>query len=390
MSKNIVVEFQDTLPVEKQPVELVERKGIGHPDSLCDGIAESVSRALCKEYLKRFGMILHHNTDQVELVGGAARPVFGGGEMIKPVYILLSGRATTYVEKERIPIPEIAIDSAKNYLKKTLRNIDIDEFFEIDQRIGESSADLRHVFEDNTEIPRSNDTSFGVGFAPLSPTEKLVLETERYINGKMDMEEVGEDVKVMGVRKRDKITLTVAAAMVSKYIYDLDHYRSVIEEIHSKLENFTAGITDKDVQIDINTGDDYEKNSVYLTYTGTSAEQGDDGSVGRGNRANGLITPYRPMSMEATSGKNPVNHVGKIYNLLSNEIAEDIAEEGAEQVYVRLMSQIGEPIDQPLVASVQLIGNRSLENKAREITEYWLENITEITRLCVEGKIKTF
>lgn len=390
MSKNIVIEFQDTVPVEKQPVELVERKGIGHPDSLCDGIAESISKALCKEYLKRFGRILHHNTDQVELVGGAAEPVFGGGELIKPIYILLSGRATTRVGEERIPIPEIAIDSARNYLKGTLKNIDIDEFLEIDQRIGQSSADLRHVFEENNAIPKSNDTSFGVGFAPLSPTEKLVLETERYINGKMDMKAVGEDVKVMGVRNEDKITLTIAAAMISRYISDLDHYKSVIEEMHSKLENFTARITDKEVQIDINTGDDYEQNSVYLTFTGTSAEQGDDGSVGRGNRVNGLITPYRPMSMEATSGKNPVNHVGKIYNLLSKEIAEDIAEEGAEQVYVRLMSQIGEPVNQPSVASVQLIGDGSLENKAREITEYWLENIKEITWMCVEGRITTF
>jgi S-adenosylmethionine synthetase len=51
--------------------------------------------------------------------------------------------------------------------------------------------------------------------------------------------------------------------------------------------------------------------TVYLTVTGTSAEAGDDGEVGRGNRVNDLITPYRPISLEAAAGKNPVTHVGQ-------------------------------------------------------------------------------
>ena len=37
--------------------EVVERKGLGHPDTLCDGIAEAVSRALSKEYIKETGNI---------------------------------------------------------------------------------------------------------------------------------------------------------------------------------------------------------------------------------------------------------------------------------------------------------------------------------------------
>jgi len=229
-----------------------------------------------------------------------------------------------------------------------------------------------------------------VSFAPLSLTEKLVLESEKYITGKMGMKEVGQDIKVMGVRNNDKITLTIAAAMVSKYLDDLDHYKSAIGDMNTKLKDFIAGITDKDVEIHINTGDDYEKGSLFLTVTGTSAEHGDDGSVGRGNRANGLITPYRPMSMEATAGKNPVNHVGKLYNILSNKIAEEIAGEGAEQVYVRLMSQIGKPIDQPLMASVQIIGDKGIENKAREITDRWLEKVTDVTQMCLDGVVCTF
>ncbi|RLI92042.1 MAG: methionine adenosyltransferase [Candidatus Altiarchaeales archaeon] len=387
--RNIVVEFPRITPIEKQKIELVERKGLGHPDSLCDGIAESVSRALCREYLHRYGRVLHHNTDQVELVGGAAKPEYGGGEMIRPVYILLGGRATKRVGNERIPIAEIAIESAREYLKNTLKNIEIDKFAEIDQRIGMGSADLQHIFEKNG-IPKSNDTSFGVGYAPLSDLERIVLETEIYINRKLGMREVGEDVKVMGFRNGDRINLTIAAAMVSRYIKSLDHYISVIEKLHSKLERFVSRMTERDVDIYINTADDYEDGSVYLTFTGTSAEQGDDGSVGRGNRVNGLITPCRPVSLEAASGKNPVNHVGKIYNLLSREIAEEIAGEGAEEVHVRLMSQIGKPIDEPMIASINIVGDKKLKRRAIEIADYWLENITTITEMCIEGRIRTF
>ena len=62
-----------------------------------------------------------------------------------------------------------------------------------------------------------------------------------------------------------------------------------------------------------------DESGIYLTVTGLSAEQGDDGEVGRGNRVNGLITPSRAMSLEAAAGKNAVAHVGKLYNLWRTE-----------------------------------------------------------------------
>ena len=384
------MEFPKITPVHKQDVELVERKGIGHPDSICDGIAEAVSRELSKEYVKRYGRVLHHNTDQVELVGGQAHPRYKGGDLIEPIYILLSGRATADLGDQRIPVGIIAVNAAKKYLKQNFRNLDVDNFVKIDQKIGRGSTDLKHVF-DQEGIPKSNDTSFGVGYAPMSVTEELVLKTEKYINGGgLNMKETGEDVKVMAVRNKNKITFTVACAMVSKYIDDLDSYISTIEEMHTKLMDHAAKLTDKEVEIHINTADDYKKGVVYLTVTGLSAEQGDDGSVGRGNRANGLITPYRPMSLEATSGKNPINHVGKMYNLLSKEIAEDIAEAGAEQVYVRILSQIGKPIDQPIMAAIEMVGDKALEAKAKKITDQWLQDIGQITQMCIDEKVCTF
>jgi S-adenosylmethionine synthetase len=78
--------------------------------------------------------------------------------------------------------------------------------------------------------------------------------------------------------------------------------------------------------------------------------------VGRGNRVNGLITPYRPMSLEAAAGKNPVSHTGKLYNLLAERIAGRIAGglEGVDEAYCYLLSRIGSPVSEPQLADIGL------------------------------------
>lgn len=401
-NRNIIVEELVRTPVEMQKVELVERKGVGHPDSIADGIAEAVSRALSREYIRRYGIILHHNTDQVEVVGGRAYPRFGGGEVIKPIYILLSGRAVEFVDKEMFPVHEVAIKAAKDYLKKTVKHLDVNNYVVIDSRIGQGSVDLVGVFNKVKEnpIPLSNDTSFGVGYAPLSETEKIVLETERLLNSeefKKKWPAVGEDIKVMGLRKGEEIDLTIAAAIVDSEVQNPQEYMEVKEGIYNAIKELTSKYTNRDVNIYVNTADDPDKDIYYITVTGTSAEAGDDGSVGRGNRVNGLITPNRHMSMEAAGGKNPVSHVGKIYNILAHLIARDIAEEveGVQEVYVRILSQIGKPIDEPLVASIQAIPKpgykvEQFERQAYEIADEWLANITKIQKMILEDKINVF
>ncbi|AXI24648.1 S-adenosylmethionine synthetase [Methanofervidicoccus sp. A16] len=402
---NIVVKKLDITPVEERDIEIVERKGLGHPDSICDGIAESVSAALCKMYREKVGTILHHNTDQVELVGGHAYPKFGGGHMVAPIYILISGRATMQIlDKEKgeivkLPTATVAIKAARSYLKKTLRNIDVDKDVIVDCRMGQGSTDLIEVFErKKSEIPLANDTSFGVGYAPLSTTERLVLETERFLNSKELKEEipaVGEDIKVMGLREGKKITLTIAMAVIDRYVKSLEEYREVKRKVKEKVEKLAKEIAgDYEVEVCINTAD--SDNSVYLTVTGTSAEMGDDGSVGRGNRANGLITPFRPMSMEAASGKNPVNHVGKIYNILANIIANDVAKiEGVKECHVRILSQIGRPINEPKILDIEVITEEGynledIEPKAKDIAKKWLDRIPEVMERVISGEIKTF
>jgi len=398
MARNIFIEELHQMPVEKQDVEFVERKGIGHPDSIADGLAENVSRALCKMYTERFGRILHHNTDEVEVVGGQSAPKFGGGAILEPCYILLVGRATTEVNGERLPYRTCAVKAAYDYLEKNCKHLDTEWGVTIDCRIGQGSVDLRGVYE--TKRLLANDTSFGVGFAPFSETERITLETEKYINGKLSksMPELGEDVKVMACRMKDKIGLTIAVAMVDCRLSGKKEYRSSIGQLTERVHDFAQKFTDRKLEVFVNTADDYKSDIYYLTVSGLSMENGDDGSVGRGNRANGLITPMRPMSMEASAGKNPVTHVGKLYNILAIRVANEIVKLGKGdivEVNTRILSQIGMPIDDPQAASAKIIFADGVRpgkylNEVRAVFDEKLATITDLTDQIVAGKISVF
>ena len=396
MKRNIKVERLNQRPLEQQEIELVERKGIGHPDSVADGLAESISRALCQEYLDRFGAVLHHNTDKTQIVAGRSKPAFGGGEVICPLYILLTGRATRVFKEEEIPVDTIAIKAARKLLGESLSNLDVNNHIILDAKIGMGSSDLRDVF--GRKVPSANDTSFGVGYAPLSETENIVFNTERELMRlKKSIPAIGEDIKVMGMRQGDVINLTIACAMVDKHVANLKEYadtkRDIVEHVIEYAKQFTA----RKVNAQMNVADNIEQGSVYITVTGTSAEMGDDGAVGRGNRANGLITPNRPMSLEATCGKNPINHVGKIYNLLSIEAARQIAAEvqGIDEVYIKMLSQIGKPIDEPHIASVQIVPKEGVDLKtveagAIEILDEWLASIPKLQQMLFRGELSTY
>ncbi|MDZ7702650.1 MAG: methionine adenosyltransferase [Halobacteriales archaeon] len=398
--RNIRVEPIDRGAVEDQPVEIVERKGIGHPDTLCDGVAEAVSRALATAYLDRVGTVLHYNTDETQLVAGRAAPAYGGGEVQEPIYLLIVGRATKQYDGEQIPVEAIALRAAREYLAEALPRLDFGTDIIVDVKLGEGSGDLQTVFgEGGTAVPMANDTSFGVGHAPLTETERIVLEAERRLNGEYAVEhpEVGPDVKIMGKREGDQIDLTVAVAMIDAHVADLADYRAKVEGVREFVAGVAREHTDREVAVYVNTADDYDDGSVYLTVTGTSAEQGDDGSVGRGNRANGLITPNRSMSMEATSGKNPVNHIGKIYNLLSNDIAAEVVEEvdGIRDLRVRLLSQIARPIDEPHVADVHVVPEAGvaladIEADIRAVVDERLADVTGLTERVIAGDLSTY
>ncbi|MEM0020826.1 MAG: methionine adenosyltransferase [Fervidicoccaceae archaeon] len=404
MMRNIFVEEVNWQIPESMEIELVERKGVGHPDYIADSASEEASLALSEYYIKNYGRVLHHNLDKVLLVGGQASPKFGGGKVNQPIYIIVSGRATTYVNVggavEEIPVGTIIVKAVKNWIAKNMRYLNPEEHVIVDYKIGKGSEDLRGIFDYEEKI-LSNDTSFGVGFYPLTTLENLVLNTERYLNSKeakRKIPELGEDIKVMGLRRKNEIDLTIAGAIISSLVKSPDEYLEVKRKVKEEVEALSSELAPAfNVRIHFNTGDLPEKGKFYLTVTGTSAEHGDDGATGRGNRANGLITPMRPMSLEATAGKNPINHVGKIYNVLAFVASRRIYEELESEIHVsiQILSQIGRPIDEPLAASIKLTPIRGnitsdMRETAKSIVDEELSNIRRYTELILNRKITLF
>ncbi|HDN80673.1 MAG TPA: S-adenosylmethionine synthetase, partial [Chloroflexi bacterium] len=260
------------------------------------------------------------------------------------------------------------------------------------------SPELVDIFE--REVVGANDTSAAVGYAPLTETEHIVYEVERYLNSKEFKErfpESGEDIKVMGYRSNRNLTLTIAMAFVDRFVESESSYFARKEEMVADIQSFIEGKDfhfDK-IIIDLNTLDapGRGEGGMYLTVLGTSAEGGDCGQVGRGNKVNGVIALNRPMSTEAAAGKNPVSHVGKIYNLLSHRIAEQVYRKvnGIREVYIWLCSQIGHPIDQPLIASAQLILKPGVELKeikgdVEAVIEEELADIYDFTARLSKGE----
>ncbi|MGE5128933.1 MAG: methionine adenosyltransferase [Sphingomonadaceae bacterium] len=376
------------------PLEIVERKGLGHPDTVCDALAENLSQALSRFYLERCGAILHHNVDKALLCGGAARPAFGGGEVVAPIDIYLAGRATAEFESVTVPVEELAIEESRRWLRANLRHLDPERHVRIHPRIRPTSPDLAALFlrRRAAGAPLANDTSIGVGYAPLDDLETAVLAVERRLNSfevKAAHPEIGEDIKVMGTRSERELSLTVACALVGRHVASLEDYRAK----KARVRELAAAAAGARAAVEVNTADGDTADSVYLTATGLSAESGDDGQVGRGNRVNGLIAPYRPMSLEAAAGKNPVTHVGKLYNLLANRVAHALVAEVASvrEVYCYLVSRIGHPITEPQVMDLKLRLDDpeslpALAPRVADIARTELDGVTTLWRELIEGR----
>lgn len=398
--RNIIINGSKQLPLEEQKLEIVERKGLGHPDSICDAIMDQISVKLSKAYLDKFGAIMHHNADKSLLVAGDVETRFGGGLVREPMLLIIGDRATFEVEGITVPVKEITLQTAKEWFKKNLRFVDPEDHVRYQVELKPGSPELTDIFKRKGKILGANDTSAAVGYAPMTKTETIVLKTERYVNSKdfkKKFPESGEDVKVMGLRKNNDLRLTVSMAFVDRFVQSEREYFKKKAEILEEINRFVKENTDfEKVTVKLNTLDVEGRgiDGVYLTVLGTSADSADSGQVGRGNRVNGVMPLNRPVCSEAAAGKNPVSHVGKIYNLLTHRIAEQVYEQvsGVEEVYIWLLSQIGKPIDQPAIASAQVVikSGNSMENVRRDIKEVINSELENIDKFCMDlahGKI---
>ncbi|MCP9447812.1 MAG: methionine adenosyltransferase [Nitrospira sp.] len=343
-------------------VEIVERKGLGHPDTICDAVMEAVAVQLAQAYLKICGRVLHFNADKGMLVAGQVECRFGGGSVVTPMRLVMGDRATFEWQNKRIPVKTIAEQTALHWFQRHLPRIKPNKDVVCQVELKPASEELRSVTERPYEVA-ANDTSATVGYAPLTPTERLVLQIEQFLNGrffKKEFPDTGEDVKVLAVRHERELTVTVAMPFLASLIRtEADYFKRKAAAERVLTDFVTRKCAGLSPRIFLNVLDQRGAGEAgaYLTLLGTSAEAGDSGEVGRGNRVCGIISLKRPASAEAAPGKNPLAHVGKIYNVLAQTLAEDlhVKVEGLRDVTVWITSQIGRPISSPHSVVVEVI-----------------------------------
>jgi S-adenosylmethionine synthetase len=389
----ILVEQYKGAGVTEQSVEIVERKGTGHPDQICDCVMDAISVALSQAYLREFGTILHHNIDKGLLSAGRVEKRFGGGEIIEPMELTIGDRATFSASGREIPVHGIALAAARDWIGAHLRKVDPELHVKYRFKLAPGSQELTDIFERHGSIRGANDTSAAVGYYPLSPTEEAVLALERELNGerfKRLFPETGEDVKVMGLRCRDELELTVAMPLLAGSIGSEGEYFARKQVILAEMQRFMADRAGfGKVSLHFNTLDRQGRGlgGVYLSLLGTSAEDADSGQVGRGNRVNGLIPIGRPIGTEAAAGKNPMSHVGKIYNVLAHRLARDICRsvEGVQGANVLLLSRIGDPVDRPQMANAQLLLERGRQaaEVAGQVEELFEREFSGMNDFCL-------
>ena len=373
---NLEVLAYDGVSASEAPFEAVERKGRGHPDTICDLIAEQASSDLRQFYVKQCGRVLHYNVDKALLVGGKAAPAFGGGTIIEPAKLYLGDRAISCLNGHDFNLIGLIDESIAGWLEDNLRFLRLNETLLWKNEIHEGATALNAVEERCV----SNDTSVGVGFWPLSTMEQMTLAIEEHMNSrefKQRFPASGEDIKVMAVRHGKAIEVIMACALVGRYIANVDQYTATKTDILDDVAEYLRSTFPQEhhVTLALNALDDPVRGTdgLYLTVSGLSCEGGDSGQVGRGNRVNGLISFLRPQTMEAWAGKNPNTHVGKIYSFAAQDLARRLNEEIPEikEATVVLVGKIGSPINQPadVFADLKIWGHcrSAVEHHAAEL-----------------------
>ena len=385
-----------------QPVEVVERKGVGHPDTICDALAEgnaSSASAGCT----RSGLDSFFTTTSTRSFCAAVprAPRSGAASCSRRSSSISAAARRRNTGASVFPWREIAAEACRGWLRSHLPELDVDRHVSIIPRIRPGSRELVDLFARGAVgTPLANDTSCGVGFAPLTDLERTVLEVERSLNSdeaKRAYPAIGRDVKVMGVRREAHISLTIGCAIVDRFVADLAEYTRAKTAAAGIALEAARRVTRLEVEAVVNAADDEARGDVFLTVTGTSAEAGDDGEVGRGNRTSGLITPYRPMTLEAAAGKNPVTHVGKLYNVAASVIAAAISDEvsGVIDATCVLVSQIGRPITDPQVVDVQLtlangVSLDDVTTKTSSLVRAHLARLPQLRERLLAGQMRLY
>ena len=363
MAIEIINGFQ---PPNVGHIEVVERKGLGHPDTLTDGIAEASEIAYAQYCVENFGVIPHHNLDKAMLLGGLCVQEFGGSEFDAPLHMIFMGRASRTFGEEGIPLEEIQDLAARNYLARVMPHLAIDDPNVYQSSSLTSSRSTRPYWfsprsvddlpEYAGDFPRANDTATMISYWPLTDTEKLTLDVEGYFyeNNSEGLpvprfDYFGQDIKVMSVRNGDIMEVTVAVPQVTSQTPNSETYFEREYGIRGELQNYAQEAIDDRVQVNVkvNTQTTGPNPRPYLVTGGSCTDFGEEGAVGRGNKTHGIISSFRPNTMEAPHGKNPTYFVGKLLGYQADLISRQIYERLGTRCQVVLQANLGDNLFDP-------------------------------------------
>lgn len=363
----------DACHPDRTPFDAAERKGIGHPDTLADLVADSFSRryaTLCRE---RFGAVPNHWVDKVNLVGAGADVRFGGYDIRKPVDCYLFGKLTDRIDGVDLPIAELFDEVLREVLTEALGDtavmrhlrshvnntagtaVDHDPQFYLPR----TAAAIHRVLAVESV---ANDTVLcaATGIRGVAAETAIRLETLATSTDFQTRYDTGTDVKVMVIRDGAGLDVTAAVPFHPERTSDWSAYQDRLEAVRDELGGELKRLVDESpvpvaaVRLRVNTKD--VPGRGYLAPFGTSLGKGDCGAVGRGNRYNGVIEPLRPSSGEAPAGKNPLHHVGKIYNAVADDLARRLFAELGVYAEVVIAARNGERLDEPAYVLVRTDG----------------------------------
>lgn len=379
---------------DDKAIEVVEKKGIGHPDSLADGLAEAISYVYSKYCLKNFGYILHHNMDKINVLGGRSSAGFGFGEQLDRIRVIINGRMSLSFGGIEIPVFDIASQTVRKYFKTLIPTLDVDKdirIFDFINRAGGAPHKGNKWFRPNSvadlpevKLPRANDTCSVVNSNPYSKIEALSLSIhdlfyKSFLEKKYDY--LGTDIKIMIMRIEKEVSITMCIPFLGSKTPDLTFYISKKEELKKMILKHAKDALGKyySITLDINMRDNPKINDLYILANGTAAESGDEGIVGRGNRSSGFIASYRPYSIEASQGKNPTYFGGKVYDLFTRRLSQELFDKMGINTNVFVMTQNGALLKQPSNIIIQIEGEEAVldEKKIKTITEKHLLTVDD-------------
>ncbi|MGV9721989.1 methionine adenosyltransferase [Nocardia beijingensis] len=381
---------------ERAPVEVVERKGKGHPDTLSDAFAEAFVTRYVAWASEHIGADLNHWVDKCMLIGGESRNEFGSSELITPIRAMVVGKATRKVGELDVPLDVLARSAVDDVLAEGLVGY-TPAACSVEVRTNDYVGSGRPVewFRPSrpgasASVRRSNDSVIGVAYSPRSPLEDLVVEIESVLTSQQYRDRVtaaGTDVKVLATRVQAQLDVVLCVPAVPARVAnrrEYDEFKIAVEEdvrqIIARTGRWQIG------QIRLNTRD--TSDAVYMAHLGSAIATGDVGAVGRGNRINGVIAPMRVSHLEAPAGKNPHYHGGKVTLALAQRIANAVTDIAGCETNVTIVAENGQLLDSPSVVSVELAATCG-EDKRESIhnaVKHYLGQVEQLTKvLAVSG-----